>query len=872
MAFPVEEKIDDIRRALAANRDVVLTAPPGSGKTTCVPPALLDELWLEGKKIVMLEPRRLAARNCATYIARRRGEAVGGTVGYQVRLERKVSAATRLEIVTEGLLTQRLLSDPELSDVGLVIFDEFHERSLTCDTSFALALEVRRALRPDLRILVMSATLDADEVAAHLGDADIIRAEWRMFPVETNYLGDMSMTAAISKALKETDGDILCFLPGEGEIRRVQDTVDVRGRLGTGAPTNVDIDVLPLYGSLPKEEQDRVFERGGRRKVILATSIAETSVTIEGISTVIDSGLMRVPRFRPVSGMSGLVTLPLTQDRAEQRRGRAGRVRAGVCYRLWSEGEQQSRPKKMMPEILDADLCSLVLTSVAWGALGREDLPWMTLPPASNWDQAVGLLKMLGALDDDGRLTKKGEAMAKLPMHPRLANMIIGIRGQESGVRGQESGVRGGVASLLAAIVEEGNRSRETDIRKIAEEIKETPNRPFSKRVLQLARRFSFNAESQSRREAEMVVSGAAHQTPKDSATLRLSVSALKTSTKEINNQVASEGALLALAYPDRVAKNRGNGTFRMVSGRGAFVDETDPLAKSPYLVCCELDDRAGDAKVFLGCPIGEDEIEDLFGDRITEEPYCAWDRQNDRVKSVVRRKLGEMTLGEKPLSASDSRHSVDVDARISAALLDGIRQKGVENLPCWTKESRQMRARLRFVCKTLGESWPDATDDAMLAALPGFIGGMTKWKDLERLDLFAVFDFILAEAGHDRRELDRLAPTRMEVPSGSHMLIHYEGDEPTCEVRLQECFGLMETPKVAGGKVPVVMTLLSPAQRPIQITKDLAGFWREGYQLVRKDMRGRYPKHYWPEDPFTAVATRRTVKRGTSADQMRTC
>ena len=489
MAFPVEEKINDIRRALAANRDVVLTAPPGSGKTTCVPPALLDETWLKGKKIIMLEPRRLAARNCATYIARKRGEAVGGTIGYQVRLERKISAATRLEIVTEGLLTQRLLSDPELSDVGLVIFDEFHERSLPCDTAFALALEVRRALRPDLRILVMSATLDADEVAAHLGDADIIRAEGRMFPVETNYLGDMSMTAAISKALKETDGDILCFLPGEGEIRRVQEAVGVaRG-----------VDVLPLYGALPKEEQDRVFAPSNLRKVILATSIAETSVTIEGISTVIDSGLMRVPRFRPASGMSGLVTLPLTQDRAEQRRGRAGRVRAGVCYRLWSEGEQQSRPKKMMPEILDADLCSLVLTSAAWGALGREDLPWMTPPPASNWDQAVGLLKMLGALDGDGRLTKKGGAMAKLPMHPRLANMIIRghVRSQGSGVRGQESGVRGEMASLLAAIVEEGNRSRETDIRKIAEEIKETPNRPLSKRVLQLARRFSFNAEPQ---------------------------------------------------------------------------------------------------------------------------------------------------------------------------------------------------------------------------------------------------------------------------------------------------------------------------------------------------------------------------------------
>ena len=853
--FPVEEKIGEIRRALAANRDVVLTAPPGSGKTTCVPPALLDEPWLEGKKIVMLEPRRLAARNCATYIARQRGEAVGGAVGYQVRLERKVSASTRLEIVTEGLLTQRLLSDPELSDVGLVIFDEFHERSLSCDTSFALALEVRRALRPDLRILVMSATLDADEVAAHLGDADIIRAEGRMFPVETTYLGDMSMTAAISKALKETDGDILCFLPGEGEIRRVQEAV--------GAVR--DVDVLPLYGSLPKEEQDRVFERGRRRKVILATSIAETSVTIEGISTVIDSGLMRVPRFRPASGMSGLVTLPLTQDRAEQRRGRAGRVRAGVCYRLWSEGEQQSRPKKMMPEILDADLCSLVLTSVAWGALGREDLPWMTLPPASNWDQAVGLLKMLGALDEDGRLTKKGEAMAKLPMHPRLANMVLG-----GGRVERAEGV--GEASLLAAIVEEGNRSRETDIRKIAEEIRETPNRPFSKRVLQLARRFEVGAESRLVGTSLRDVRG-------------------RLGTGAPTSCVHSEGALLALAYPDRVAKNRGNGTFRMVSGRGAFVDETDPLSKSPYLVCCELDDRAGDAKVFLGCPIGEDEIEDLFGDRITEEPYCAWDRQNDRVKSVVRRKLGEMTLREVVVNAEAQGRREDV----ASCLLDGIRQKGVENLPCWTKESRQFRARMAFLSRIFavslgtdpkkanknagnkpldvvgtdptkanknGGEWPNPTDEAILAALPGFVGGMTKWRDLEKLDLFQVFDFILSEAGHDRRELDRLAPTRMEVPSGSHMLIHYEGDEPTCEVRLQECFGLMETPKVAGGKVPVVMTLLSPAQRPIQITKDLAGFWREGYQLVRKDMRGRYPKHYWPEDPFTAVATRRTVKR----------
>ena len=796
--FPVEEKLGEIAAALAKNRDVVLTAPPGSGKTTCVPPALLDAPWLKGKKIVMLEPRRIAARTCAQYISRKLGETVGGTVGYQVRLERKISAKTRLEIVTEGLLANRILSDPELADIGLVIFDEFHERSLPCDLAFALALEVRRALRPDLRILVMSATLAADEVAAHLGDADIVRAEGRMFPVETRYLGDMSMTAAVSKALKETDGDILCFLPGEGEIRRALESCR---QLLTA------VEVLPLYGSLPKEEQDRVFEPVGQsnnpnsrtiRKVILATSIAETSVTIEGITCVIDSGLMRVPRFSPATGMSGLVTLPLTQDRAEQRRGRAGRVRAGVCYRLWTEGEQQSRPQRMMPEILESDLCSLVLTSAAWGALGRTDLPWMTPPAASLWDQAVGLLKMLGALDETGRLTSKGERMAKLPMHPRLANMILG-----------------GGDPMLAAIIEAGSKSRETDIRYV----------PKTPRIKQLAKRFSVVEQS---------------NTP--------------------TNRTISEGEALALAYPDRVAKNRGNGTFRMVNGRGAFLPEDDPMAKEPYVVCCELDDRTGDAKVFLGCPISEAEILDLFGDRVREEPYCEWDRRTDSVKSALRGNLGAMTLYEKPQRVAEGSQR---------ALLEGIRLKGVDNLPCWGKESLQMRARINFLSRTIkrsngqnDSSWPRIDPPTLLSALEGFVGGMTKWRDLERLDMAAVMDFILSEHGHDRRELDRLAPTRMEVPSGSHMTIHYEGDEPTVEVRLQECFGLMETPKVAGGIVPVVMTLLSPAQRPIQITKDLAGFWKGAYQLVRKDMRGRYPKHYWPEDPFTAVATRRVRPR----------
>ena len=820
--FPVEEKIGEIAAALAKNRDVVLTAPPGSGKTTCVPPALLDEPWLKGKKIVMLEPRRIAARNCASFIARKRGEAVGETVGFSVRLERKVSAKTRLEIVTEGLLTNRILADPELNGVGLVIFDEFHERSLQCDLAFALALEVRRALRPDLRILVMSATLDADEVAAHLGDADIVRAEGRMFPVETVYLGDMSMPAAISKALKETEGDVLCFLPGEGEIRRVFELLKLRVFESEG------VRVLPLYGSLPKEEQDKVFENSNTlnsktrtiRKVILATSIAETSVTIEGITCVIDSGLMRVPRFSPSTGMSGLVTLPLTQDRAEQRRGRAGRVRAGVCYRLWTEGQQQSRPKRMMPEILETDLCSLVLTSAAWGALGREDLPWMTVPAASLWDQAVGLLKMLGALGADGRLTEKGAAMAKMPMHPRLANMMMG--GGESTNFTNSTNLD---VALLAAIIEDGWRGRETDIRRILDVIKETRNSAQSRRVFLLAQRFSG-------------IRG----------------------IREIRGRTFSEGGSLALAYPDRVAKNRGNGTFRMVNGRGAFLPEDDPLAKEPYIVCCELDDRAGDAKVFLGCPIAEEEILELFGDRVVEEPYCEWDRRTDSVKCVVRGRLGELPIYEKPQRGAEGAQR---------ALLEGVRIKGVDNLPCWGKESLQMRARVNFLNRVLStpvaesgdgtvRGWPKIDEQTLLPALEGFVGGMTKWRDLEKLDIAAVMDFILSESGHDRRELDRLAPTRMEVPSGSHMTIHYEGDEPTVEVRLQECFGLMETPKVAGGKVPIVMTLLSPAQRPIQITKDLAGFWKGAYQLVRKDMRGRYPKHYWPEDPFTAVATRR--------------
>ena len=792
MSFPVEAIIPQICASLARNRTVVLRAPPGSGKTTCVPPALLNAPFLQGKKILMLEPRRLAARSCAAYIASRLGEPLGETVGFQVRLERKISARTRLEIVTEGLLAQRLVSDPELSDVGLIIFDEFHERSLQCDLGFAMALDVRRALRDDLRLLVMSATLDVESIAAHLGDADIHTAEARMYPVETKYLQIESsapisaqMAGAVKRALAEPGGDILCFLPGEGEIRRCEEELRTDGvdRLG-GV-------VMPLYGALPKEEQDAVLRPlpagNGKRKVVLATSIAETSLTIEGVTTVIDSGLMRVSRFSASSGMNRLETLRLTRDRAEQRRGRAGRVCAGLCLRLWTEAQDRLLLPAMKAEIMDADLAPTVLTAATWGTTAIDGLPWLTPPPAANWENAKSLLRMLGALDAENRITDRGRRMARLAAHPRLANMMLYDRG----------------AAYWAAIIEEGTKVRETDIARI----RPTP------RMLELARRWGYERGTR----------------PPDPE-------------------------VLAFAFPDRIARNRGNGTFQMSCGRGAFLERTEVLATSPYLVLCDLDDRGGDAKIRLAAVITEDAIEEMFADQIADGTVTEWDRRTESVRAVRQRRLGRMVLAEGGQSKPD-------EADVQTALFAGIRQKGVANLPCWTPGIRQLQARINFLHRVLGD-WPDVSDKALEDRLEdwfaGFTTGMSRWTHLERLDLAAVLDFALSESSHDRRELDRLAPVKMEVPSGSMMTIHYEEAEPFVAVRLQECFGLQATPKVAGGRVPIVMHLLSPAQRPVQVTKDLAGFWQTSYALVRKDMRGRYPKHYWPEDPATAPATRR--------------
>ena len=761
--FPVDAILPGLAASLAANRTAVLQAPPGTGKTTRVAPSLLDAAWLKGRKILLLEPRRLAARAAAAFMARQRGEAVGDTIGYHIRLERRVGPRTRVELLTEGLLTQRLLHDPELADAGLVIFDEFHERSLAADTALALTLDTRRALRPDLRLVVMSATLRPEAIAAHLRDADIHTADARLYPVQTRLLERLSAASlpqqaagAVLRALREEPGSVLLFLPGEGEIRRTLELL-------RGSDLPPEVSLHPLYGALPREEQDAAVAppAPGRRKIVLATSIAETSLTIEGIRVVIDTGWMRVPRFSPRNGMSRLETLRITRDRADQRRGRAGRLGPGVCYRLWDEATDHQLAPEALPEILDADLAATVLQSADWGTSARDGLPWFTPPPDAAWRQAVGLLQELGALapaisrpaasgSDTAEppapaITARGRAMAALPAHPRLAHMIF-------------EAARDGAAQkacLLAAVfteaASESSVRYETDVRRLLDRVHEGGRDGFSYRVHELARRWGRGyAATDSRR--------------------------------------LSEGLLLAWAFPDRLARRRdAEGRYLLRNGRGAVLDTADPLARAEWLVAAELLDEATDAKIRLAAPLAEDEVEAAFSDQ------------------MERRALPE-------------------------------------------------------------QAWPDLSDGALLADLDTWLGpfcdGVTRWSHVDALDLTAILLRRLEACGCSRRALDTLAPTHLPVPSGSNIQVRYDRDPPYMEVRIQEVFGLTRTPAVAGGRVPVVLHLLSPAQRPVQVTRDLESFWTTGYALVRKDLRGRYPKHDWPEDPHEAKPTHRVRPR----------
>ena len=822
-ALPIDAALPELRSALADGSSAVLLAPPGAGKTTRAPLALLDEPWLAGRKILLLEPRRLAARAAARRMAESLGETVGATVGFRVRHETRVGPRTRIEVVTEGVLTRMLLADPAVESAGLLVFDEFHERSLHADLGLALALHSREILRPDLRILVMSATLDGAGVAALLEAAPVVSSPGLLFPVETRYLPckpdtrpEAAVARAVRTALAEEEGDVLVFLPGAGEIRRAEALLE-----------GVEAQVLPLYGNLPPEAQDRAIRPGsGHRKVVLATSIAETSLTIEGVRVVVDAGWSRVPRYSPRTGMTRLATVRVSLASADQRRGRAGRVAPGVCLRLWSAHEQQGLVPRGSPEILEADLTPLALDLAVAGVTDPAELRGLDPPPAAALAEAQSLLGQLGALDQAGRMTPHGRAMSRRSLHPRLSHMVL---------KGMELGAGAQACELAALLSERDVLRREEGV---------------------------LDADIGSRLD---VLHGAVERAGIDRDALRrarLEVRAcqdtIKPGAEARRNQGVETGVLLSLAYPERVAQRRpiGGGRYLLRNGLGATLDP-QRLAGEPYLAVAELEGQGREGRILLAAPLPLEELERHFGESVVREELVGWDPATRSVLARHRERLGALILRERPAS--------DVDpARVTNALLEGIRETGPDALP-WTEAARAVQARVAFL-RRLEPDWPDFSDAALIASsgewLQPHLGGIRRLADLTSVDLAAV---LLDRLGWERRAmLERIAPSHLTVPSGSRIPVSYESpDQPVLAVRLQEVFGWTETPRLAGGRVPVTLHLLSPASRPVQVTRDLAGFWRTTYFEVRKNLKGRYPRHPWPDDPLTAEPTRRVKPRG---------
>lgn len=837
--LPIEDVLPALRDRLAHGGTALLTAPPGAGKTTRVPLALFEESWVQGRKILLLEPRRLAARAAAHRMADMLQESVGATVGYRMRLDTKVGPSTRIEVVTDGILTRMLQHDPELAAYAAVIFDEFHERSLQADTGLALTLETRKLFRPDLRLLVMSATLDCGPVGELLGQSPIIRCEGRMFPVETRYLDqpltgrpDMAVLQTVRRALAHDQGSVLVFLPGMAEIRRVE-------RLLLDSALSPKILITPLHGDLPIQTQDAAIAPAppGTRKVVLATSIAETSLTIDGIRIVIDAGLLRVPRFDPRSGLTRLETIRITHDSAEQRRGRAGRVEPGVCYRLWTEKEQAALAPRRPPEILNADLAPLLLDLAQWGTADPSELSWLSTPPAGPVAQGKDLLIRLGALDATGRITPHGKRMAEFPLHPRLSHMLLRAVPMRCA----------GLACDLAALLGERDPLRGPSSAKHAD---------FRSRVdLLRGERDPLDGSTADR--------GVLHRVKQTAALWkRQLIQNADRSPADRNMGLEQVGPLLALAYPDRIAQ-RQPGTearYLLTNGRGALFIHPDPLASEPYLVIAELDAGSQWARIDLAAPISREDIDDLYTNQIVTDEIVDWDEQTASVRASRQRRLGSLVLSEQALSKPDP-------ALVIGALLNGVRRAGVETL-AWTPELQQWRARVAFLRRIEGpdSSWPDLSDPALLRSLEGwlspYLNGITTLERVQRVNLTQPLQSLLT--WEQRRDLDRLAPTQLTVPSGSTIRIDYDtADLPVLAVRLQEMFGCKETPRVAGGKIAVLLHLLSPAKRPVQVTQDLAGFWTGSYHDVRKELRGRYPKHHWPDDPLTAPPTAKS-KRAT--------
>jgi ATP-dependent helicase HrpB len=811
--LPVVETFPALRRALAERGTAVLVAPPGAGKTTLVPLALLDEPWLGDGKIVVLEPRRLATRAAARRMAQLLGTEVGGLVGYQTRDERHLGADTRIEVVTEGILTRRLQSDPELPGVGLVVFDEVHERNLPTDIGLAFALDARATLRPDLRLLAMSATPDTDALVRSLGDAPVIESEGRMFPIDLRWAPrdrkeriEPAVVRTVLRALKEQPGDVLVFLPGIGEIRRVQQALEEQ------APPGVD--VRPLAGALSMAEQDLALAPSppGRRRVVLSTDIAETSLTVEGVRVVVDSGLARAPRFDARTGMTRLTTISTSRASAEQRTGRAGRVEPGACYRLWSKIEHGSRPAHRSPEITEVDLAGLALELAAWGT-AADELAFPTPPPAKAMRTAHELLTDLEALDEDGHLTDIGRRMLGLPVHPRLARMLVSERSP--------------LGCALAVLLDERDvlRGRPDDL----------PS-DLGVRLRLLAGRGGHDHAD--RRSVDQVRRRA------DDLARRIGI---RFDTDLIDPDRA--GLALLHAYPDRLAMRRRPGQFQLRTGTGAWLPDDDPLAHEAFIVAADLDGKRDRARVRLAAGLDADEVALAFGDDVIERVELVWDADRDDLVERVERRLGGMQLGVV------SRRPSPGDAT-TGALMDRVRATGLAVLG-WSGASIGLRQRVEFLHRAVGEPWPDwsvatladTVDEWLAPYLPGAVGRA----DLERLDLAMVLRSQLPWP--TGANLDELAPARLELPTGRSVAIDYTGDEPAASVRVQDLFGTTVHP-TAGGR-PIVLSLLSPADRPIQVTADLPGFWTGSWAEVKKDLAGRYPKHRWPDDPGGAEPRR---------------
>ena len=883
-SLPVAACLDELRAALAVPGHAVLQAPPGAGKTTAVPLALLDEPWLDGGRIAMLEPRRLATRAAARRMAALLREQVGDTVGYRTRDDRRVGARTRVEVVTEGILTRRLQNDPALDGVGLVIFDEFHERSLQADLGLALALDAKRHLRPDLRLLVMSATLDGERIARLLGPgaepAPVVTSEAQSHPVDVRWAPrrprerlEPAMAAAIRRVLRDTagteaEGDVLAFLPGAGEIERTSD------QLGAALAADAAVDVHTLYGALAAGEQDAALAPGlpGRRKVVLATDIAETSLTVEGVRVVVDAGLARRPVFDADTGLTRLATVPASRASADQRAGRAGRLGPGVAVRLWSKVEHAARPRFGEPEIRQADLAGLALELAVWGSAPGE-LAFLDPPPPRALDEARRLLAELGALDGAGTPTDTGREMVALPLHPRLARMLLAGRGRGHGwlgcllaalledrdvLRGRPEDIPADVGLRLALVDDPGHRHPPE-----AERTSEAPGpeRPAASRVTGQQRKSGKRrvearaARSEIARAGSMLDGRALRRARERAHDL-----ARRLGVAPDGPDPTEAGPLLAVAYPDRIAQARGGpGRFVLRAGTEGWVAAADALAREPFLAVAEVDGRRRNGRVRLAAPLAPDQLDDVAGDQVEEHARLVWDRDRDDLVARVERQLGRLRLG-----VVERRPSAGVAT--TTALVDRVRSTNLAALP-WTDAARSLQARLRFLHAVVGEPWPDVSDAALRRRLDEWLvpllasTGATGRADLDRIDLVRVLRQTAPPevAG----ELDRLAPSELTVPSGRRVRLDYRtagapGDPPVLAIRVQDMYGSSKTPTVAGGRVPVVLHLLSPAGRPVQVTSDLAGFWAGSWREVRREMAGRYPKHDWPDDPATAESRRR--------------